>query len=257
MSHSFTRSACLLLLAVSALAQAQQPVADAGDDEQEMAAARAALKASHGGQVTGLVLGERFEYHSNDDLWALEGQGWVGGDIQKLWFKTDAESGNETQAGEDSRAEEAELQLLYSRAVAPFWDLQTGLRQDLTPDPARTYLAIGTQGLAPHWFEVDTALFFSHKGDLSARLEVEYELRLSQRLVLQPRVELNAALSDDKSIAAGLQSAEAGLRLRYEVLPTFAPYLGVSWSRTFGRTADLRDTDGKEVSLVAGVRFWF
>ncbi len=224
-----------------------------------MAEARAALKKGHGSQVNTLILGERFEYQSNDNdpLTVWEAQGWVGGDIQKLWFKTEGEY--ETEKGQ---FEEAEVQALYSRAISPFWDLQAGIRHDLKPDPSRSYAVIGAQGVAPYWFELDGQLFLSNEGDISARLEAEYELRLTQRLMLQPRIELNGAFSDDDEIGvgSGLSTAAAGLRLRYEITRQFAPYIGVSCNRAFGKTKDLARADGKDsdhVSWVAGIRFWF
>ena len=149
-----------------------------------------------------------------------------------------------------------------SSAISSFWDLQGGLRHDIKPSPSRSYGVIGVQGLAPYWFEVDAALFLSDKGDLSARLEAEYEIRLTQRAVLQPRVELNGSFSDDRAIdvGSGLSTADFGLRLRYEVAREFAPYIGVSYTRSFGDTKDFQRDDGDDtdqVSFVAGLRFWF
>lgn len=236
-----------------------QHAADAYYDPAEMAKARQMLKAKNGAQWNSLVLGERFEYHSNggNALAVWEGQGWVGGDVRRLWFKTEGEY----DTSED-RFEEAELQALYSQAVSPFWDLQLGLRYDITPDPSRTYAVVGLQGLAPYWFELDGALFLSDKGDVSTRIEAEYEFRFTQRLLLQPRVEINAAFSDDNAIGvgSGLSTLEAGLRLRYEIKREIAPYVGISWSQAFGGTKALRRSNNEgvdQVSFVAGVRFWF
>lgn len=228
-------------------------------DSPEMAAARARLKAGHGGQHNSLLLGERFEYLFGDEeetaVW--EAQGWYGSDLNKLWLKTEGE-----YSFDESELEDAELQALYSRAVSPFWDLQTGLRYDDTPDASRSYWALGMQGLAPYWFEVDAALFLSDEGNLSSRLEAEYELRLTQRLILQPRLELNVAFSDDTEleIGSGVSGVELGLRLRYEIRREFAPYLGVAWSSAYGGTRDFIDASGGEpeqFSLIAGLRFWY
>jgi len=236
-----------------------QSAADAYYDPAEMAKARDELKASHGAQISSLILGERLEYHFNDSdpLSVWEGQGWIGSDLSKLWFKTEGE-----YATGESKFEEAEVQALYSCAISPFWELQAGVRQDIKPDPSRTYAVLGAQGMAQYWFELDGALFLSDEGDISARLEAEYELRLTQRLILQPRIELNGAFSDDKDIGvgSGLSTAEAGVRLRYEFTRELAPYIGVSWSRSFGETKDiqrLEDEATKQVSFVAGLRFWF
>jgi len=247
--------ATLALFAVPALAQS---AAGARYDPVEMAKARTELKASHGSQLSALILGERLELHAIDGApFVWEGQGWIGGDLQKLWLKAEGE-----YVTDDGGFEEAEMQALYSRAVSPFWELQVGVRQDIKPNPSRTYAVIGAQGLAPYWFELEGAVFLSDVGDLFARLEVEYEFRLTQRLILQQRIELNAAFSDDEAIGvgSGLSTAEAGLRLRYEVTREFAPYVGVSWSRAFGDTRAFRRIDGNDtnqVSFVAGLRFWY
>jgi copper resistance protein B len=246
------------LCAIAAPFAAAQNAADAYYDPQAMAAARAALKEHHGNQVNSLLIAERLEYLAADDEDALvwEAQGWVGTDMDKLWVKTEGEHVD----GEGT--EEAELQLLYSRAVSPFWDLQAGARQDLQPSPNRSHLVIGAQGLAPYWFEVDTALFLSDEGKLSARLEAEYELRLTQRLILQPRIELNFAASADEAvgIGKGFFDSVAELRLRYEVRREFAPYLGISWGGDFGDTAKLVEAaaeDPRGLAVVAGFRVWF
>ena len=219
-------------------------------DPAEMAAAREQMYASHGGGVTSMLMVERFEYLSNegDPVGVIDAEGWRGGDIRKLGFKLETEDD-----------EEVELQALYSHAVHPFWDLQVGVRHDFEPDPSRSYLVAGFAGTAPYWFELDTALFLSDKGDISLRVEAEYELRLTQRWILQPRLEMNAAFSDDDAIGvgSGLSTLQAGLRLRYEFRKDFAPYLGVSWQRPFGDTANFADDDSEpRTSVVAGLRFW-
>ncbi|MGR8948531.1 MAG: copper resistance protein B [Gammaproteobacteria bacterium] len=246
---------CLL----SPLVSEAQTAADAYYDPTEMANARQALKAHHGAQLNFLVLGERLEYQSNDGdpLVVWEGQGWLGRDEHKLWLKTEGE-----YTTQSDRFEEAEIQALYSRAISPFWDLQAGLSHDIKPDPSRSYFVVGLQGLAPYWFELDTALFLSNKGDVSMRLEAEYEFRITQRLILQPRIELNAAFSDDSEIGvgSGLSTAEAGLRLRYEFTRQFAPYIGIGWFSSFGETKDFQRADAEDtddVSFIAGLRFWF
>jgi len=254
-----SRCLIILLVTIAVLPALGQNAANDYYDPIAMAKARAALKSGHGSQTNTLVMGERLEYHSNDGdpLIAWEAQAWAGGDIQKLWFKTQGK-----YEADDGRFEEAEVQALYSRAISPFWNLQTGIRHDIRPDPSRTYAAVGAQGVAPYWFEIDVQLFLSDKGNLSARLEAEYEFRLTQRLLLQPRIELNGAFTDDEGIGigSGLSTAEAGLRLRYEITREFAPYVGVSWNRAFGETEDFIRAEGEagdQVSWVAGIRFWF
>jgi len=255
---SALRTTVFLSLAFAGSPAAGQNAADAYYDPQAMAAARAALKESHGNQINSLVIAERMEYsHSDDkDSFVWEAQGWVGTDLHKLWFKAEGEH------LEEEGTEEAEVQLLYSRAISPFWDLQAGLRHDLEPSPNRTHLVLGAQGMAPYWFEMDTAMFLSEEGKLSARVEAEYDLRLSQRLILQPRLELNLATSADRElgIGRGFFDSVAEIRLRYEFRREFAPYLGLSWGGAFGDTADLVEEGGgdpRELSIVAGLRLWF
>ncbi|HRJ00470.1 MAG TPA: copper resistance protein B [Hyphomonas sp.] len=228
-------------------------------DKDEFKASQDALKKEHGGGVNYMILADRFEYQSGEGSPALllEGQGWWGTDENRLWIKSeidyDLDAGN---------FEEAELQALWSRPIARYFDVQAGLRHDFEPGPARTYAVAGIQGLAPYWFEVDGAVFLSEEGDLSARFEAEYEFLLTQRLVLQPRTELNFALQDvpELETGAGLSTAEAGLRLRYEIDRQFAPYVGVNWKTSVGETADYvraRGDDTESLSFVTGIRLWF
>ncbi len=209
-----------------------------------------------------LVLGDSFE-RADDDTLQWDMQGWLGYDRDRLWFKTEGE--HATNADGDDHSE---VQLLYGRAVSPYWDLQAGLRrvrlrsEPLRRDKTRSYAVLGVQGLAPYWFEVDAAAFLSEQGDLSARVEVEYELRFTQKLLLQPRLELNYSFADDPALGVGEGMSEAsfGLRLRYELRREFAPYVGVEWVRAFGGTADLlraAGEDQQESRVVAGLRFWY
>lgn len=214
------------------------------------------LMSEHGGSLNFLVLGERLEQSDADTgLWEL--QGWLGYDYDKLWFKTEGEYDTHADATEHS-----EVQALYSHAFAPYWDLQAGLRRDDAGSEARTYAVIGLMGLAPNWFEIDAAAFVSEQGDLSARLETEYELRFTQKLFLQPRLELNYSFAGDPQmrIGEGFSEASVGLRLRYEWRREIAPYVGVEWARAYGNTATLLRAAGEEredVRAVAGLRFWY
>ena len=224
----------------------------------QMAAAPAQSREEHGDMETYKVLVDQLEAKVRDgrDGYAWDGQAWYGGDINKLWLKTEGE-------GSFGRSPEAaEVQALWSRAIDPWFDLQAGIRYDFQPNPERAHLALGVQGLAPYWFEVDGAVFLSNKGDFTARLEAEYDLRLTQRLILQPRVEFDLAAQDvpELGIGSGLSTGELGARLRYEVRPEFAPYVGVEYERAFGDTADYRRAEGEEAggwSLLLGVRTWF
>ena len=191
---------------------------------------------------------------TGDTPLAWDGEAWIGFDLNKLWFKTDGEYVN-------SGVEEAEVQALYSRAVAPFWDLQVGWRGDLEPGPARNWLTLGFKGLAPWFFEIDAALFLGENGRTAARLKANYEIMFTQRLVLQPEVEINLYGRDDPAagIGSGLSDLEAGLRLRYEIRREFAPYLGVNWIHLYGDTADYARSEGMDTDdfrFVAGIRAW-
>ena len=222
-----------------------------------MRASREQLAKENGGMTTLWVMADRAEYRVRDGkngyLW--DGQGYYGGDIDKFWFKSEGE-GN---FGE--KIESAEVQALWSHAIAPFFDLQAGVRQDFAPRD-RTYAVIGIQGLAPYLFEIDGAAFLSDRGDLTARIEAEYEQRITQRLILQPRAELNLAAQDvpELGIGAGLDTAEMGIRLRYEFAREFAPYIGVEQEWKVGQSARYARAAGEDPSVtnyVIGMRFWF
>lgn len=223
-----------------------------------MVDARGVLRTEHGSIRTYRVLIDQFEarIQSGRDGYAWDAQAWYGGAINRVWIKAEGEG---TFGGS---IDAAEVQALWSRAIDPWFNVQAGVRYDFRPDPERGYLVLGIQGLAPYWFEVDGAFFLSQKGDLSARFEGEYDQRITQRLILQPRVDLDFSLQDvpELRIGSGLSSAEAGLRLRYEFVPEFAPYVGVHYGRAFGDTARFRRAAGEDVggwSFLLGVRTWF
>lgn len=230
--------------------------ADALFDPGEMAEAREQLRLEQGGATHHLILADRLEARFGDGhesyLWDV--QGWYGGDITKLWLKSEGDFGD----GPDG----AELQALYSRAIAPFFDIQAGVRQDFASEQDRTHLVLGLQGLMPYAFELDMAAFLSHEGELTARVEVEFDLQVSQRVLLQPRLEATFAAEEvpELGVDSGLGSVETGIRLRYEIRREFAPYAGIGWHRKLGGTADLARAAGEDRSawqLVAGVRSWF
>ena len=231
--------------------------ADAIWGAKAMRASRAALARENGGMVTGAFVADRFEYRGRAGqdgyLWDLDA--WYGGDIDKLWLKSEGEG----SIGE--AIESADLQALWSHAIGPWFDLQAGLRQDLT-GPERTYAVLGVQGLAPYLFHVDAAAFLSTKGDLTASVEAELNQRITQRLILQPRGEIALAAQDvpELGIGAGLDTIELGLRLRYEFVREFAPYLGVEQEWKLGGSADYARAVGEDASVtnfVVGVKFWF
>lgn len=199
---------------------------------------------------------EKLEVRSADgsDPWVWDGQGWVGHDLNKFWFKTEGEYAN-------SDLEDAELQLLYSRAFAPFWDVQLGWRGDFEPTPRRSWAALGVQGLVPYFFDIEASAFLA-SGRAAARLDAEYEILLTQRLILAPEAEANWYSDDDpeRGIGSGLSELELGLRLRYEFRREFAPYIGLNWFRKYGDTADLARAAGedtKDLQFTIGLRVWF
>jgi copper resistance protein B len=231
--------------------------ADAIWGAEAMRPAREALKREHGDMPVTWIQADRLEYQARAGhdglLWDL--QGYYGTPTSKFWFKSEGEAA----LGEG--VEDAEVQALWSKAVAPYWDLQVGVRQDLAGE-TDTHAVIGIQGLAPYMFEIDAALFLSQRGDLTARIEAELDQRITQKLILQPRVELSLAAQDNaaRKVGAGIDKIEAGLRLRYEIVPEFAPYIGLEQGWKLGgsaRYARLAGEDPSVTSLVMGVRFWF
>ena len=228
-------------------------------DPAVMAASRKQLLVENGDIRSTAVLIDSIEASFGDgaDGYSWGAQGWTGGDINRFWWKTEGE-------GEiNGTLHEAEVQALYSRAIAPFWDVQAGVRQDFRPDgDDTTHLTVGIQGVAPYWFEMSAAAFLSTEGDLTARAEAEYDQRITQKLILQPRLEIEASASDipELRLASGLTHVSAGMRLRYEFKKEFAPYVGVEWSSDLGGTADLTRAMGGEpehTRVVVGVRAWF
>ncbi|MBD3834557.1 MAG: copper resistance protein B [Brevundimonas sp.] len=233
-------------------------VADQIFSVEDMMAARRVLVAENGDIRVGAVMIDQLEATSVDgeEGYAWDAQGWYGGDIHRFWWKSEGE-------GEfGGELEEAEVQALYSRAFTPYFDFQTGLRQTYRPEGDRTDLVVGVQGLAPYWFEVDAAAFLSNKGELTARAEVEYDQRITQKLILQPRAEVNLSAEDipELGIGSGLSTLQVGARLRYEIHREFAPYVGVEWTRSFGDTRDFAEARGRsaeDTRVVVGIRAWF
>lgn len=223
----------------------------------QMATSRAQLRREHGGAVVSKVMLNYAEASFGEGAkgYRWDGEAWIGGDINRLVIKSEGE-------GEESAVGDAEVQALYSRAIGPYFDVQAGIRYDLEPSPNRTYAVVGFEGIAPYWFDTDGAIFVSNKGDVSARLSGSYDSRLTQRLILQPRAEINLAVTSvpERGIGSGVTDVGVGLRLRYEIRRQFAPYVGVSYESKVGDTADYARADGEYVGSVRvlfGVRAWF
>ncbi|HAU21563.1 MAG TPA: copper-binding protein [Erythrobacter sp.] len=222
-----------------------------------MAQSRADLHRSHGAGQLATVRIDRIEARlgggSDAYLWDLEAS--YGGDLNKIWLKLEGE-------GEfGGEVEDAEFQALYSRAITPFFDLQLGARLNVGPE-TRSHLVVGLQGTAPYWLHVDAAAFLSDRGDLTARAEIEYDQKITQQLILQPRVEAEIAFKDipEREVGAGLYKIEPGLRLRYEIVPEFASYVGIEYEAKLGETADLARAEGEDPTgfkLLIGLRAWF
>ena len=224
---------------------------------------RAAVFTSHAGHqvhdsaINTYFLADKLEWQDADDAstlaWDLSG--WIGGDIDRLWLRSEGERSN-------GKTEDAEIQALWGHAISPWWDVVSGVRQDFKPGAPQTWAAFGLQGMALYNFEAEATAFLGENGQSAVRLEGDYDILLTNRLILQPTAELNVYGKNDpqRGIGSGLSNTEAGLRLRYEIRREFAPYIGVTWNRTYGRTADYAREEGEdrsEARLVLGVRLWF
>ena len=240
--------------------QVGEPIKKVVDDEQEGAQTNFGTQQVHDDQIFYQVIGDRLEqrFQQGDNALLYDMQGWIGNDYNKLWLKAEGEYN--TSADEH---EETSFEALYSRNAVSFWDIQAGIRHDfLSGADDRDFAAFGVQGLAPYWFEVEATSYISDEGDVSGILEAEYDLLLSQRLILQPRFETEVAVQDveDYNIGSGITGFETGLRLRYEFSRKFAPYIGVSWEQNLGETKDMLEADGEQTNntaLVTGLKFWF
>ena len=235
------------------------PAAFAQQASSQMGGMAAHSPATHELYI-GAVLFEKLEWGIGLDgsrsVARWDGQAWYGTDYDRIFIKTQGE----LERGR--RAEEAEVQVLYSRTIGYFWNLQGGVRYDVRPRPNRTYGVIGVQGLAPGLFEVDLSAYVSDRGDVSFRAEASYDIYITQRLVLQPNVEVNFAIQrvPELGIGSGINDVEAGLRLRYEFTREVAPYIGVNYTRRIGDTARFARNERERVESVeflTGIRLFF
>lgn len=175
---------------------------------------------------------------------------WLGYDINKLYIYSEGEYTSEG-------LEKSRNELLYSRAVSTYWDLQIGVVYDKNANGSRTWTELALSGLAPYYFETRAALMVNKKGNIGLHLTTEYELLITQKLIVAPSLEADLYAKDDPEldIGKGLSSLEVGLRMRYEFIREFAPYIGVEWSKTFGQTHKFDPQN--DIHTVVGISFWF
>lgn len=199
---------------------------------------------------------DAFSWVENEDnTYLFEGEAWFGYDLDKVWLKADIEH-------HQGATEELELQALYSKAVAPNWDFQVGIRKDFSPNPDNHWLVLGFKGLAPYYFELNPSLFISESGQVGFRMIAEYEVLLTQQWILSPEIEMNVYSKNDEQyqLGSGLADSELSLQLRYEVSPKFAPFIAISRNNAYGNTADFLRTQGEPTNsteYTLGFRAWF
>ena len=212
--------------------------------------------AVHDRALTYMVLFDQLEWQGGDDGGpGWDNSTWIGGDLNRVWLRSEGES-------HEGRVESAFLDVMWGRSISRWWDLVAGARQDFRPGPGRTWVGGGIQGLAPYFFEIEATGYVGEGGRTLARFEADYELLVTNRLILQPVVEteLLGKADPERGLGAGLTSLETGLRLRYEFRREFAPFVGLTWTRSLFGTAEFARAAGEEVSstrLAVGLRTWF
>lgn len=211
----------------------------------------------HDNEIFSYWLLDRLETWDADPGTGLtwEALSWIGTDLNRVWLRSEGERVGGT-------TESADVEVLYGRSIARWWDVVAGIRQDFGQGPSQSFAAVGVQGLAPYKFEVEATAYVGQSGQTAARFEATYDTLLTNRLILQWRADANVYGKDDaaRGVGSGLSTVEAGLRLRYEFSRKFAPYIGISRERAFGTTANYRRLDGENVDdtrFVAGLRIWF
>lgn len=211
----------------------------------------------HDNAVNYNVLFDQLEWQAGEGAKGLniDTRGWIGRDRDRLWFRAEGE-------GDGGRVSDAQTHVLYGRQFSRWWDVVAGVRQDFRPGSAQTWAAFGIQGLAPYWFEIEATGYVGASGRTHARFEVEYELLVTNRLVLQPlfEAEVFGKSDPDRGIGAGLSTTDLGFRLRYEFKREIAPYVGVTWRNQWGKTADFAQAAGEDsggARFVTGLRLWF
>ena len=202
------------------------------------------------------LLGDRLEYNEQANAGVFDLQAWYGTTFDRLVIKTEGDFS-------EGSIEENQTDILWGHAVSAYWDTQAGVRLDYNKEGEnRQWLAFGLQGLAPYWFELDMTAYVGERGNTAFTLEAEYELLLTQKLIIQPRAEITLYGKNDKQneLGSGLSSSAIGFRVRYEFTRQFAPYIGVEWSNKFGNTADYATSSGQSsnnTAFVTGIKLWF
>ncbi|WP_371366547.1 copper resistance protein B [Pseudomonas sp. QL9] len=226
-------------------------------DADRAAVYRGEMNHHMGAPLNSLLVIDQLEWQDANAGSALnwEAHGWIGGDIDRLWLRSEGERLN-------GMTEKAELQALWGHAIGPWWDVVAGVRQDFKPGSPQTWAALGIQGLALYDFETEATAYLGEAGQSALRLKGDYDILLTNRLILQPTAEVNLYGRNDpqRGDGSGLADSEIGLRLRYEIVREFAPYVGVTWNHLYGKTADYAREEGADRSdtrLVLGVRMWF
>jgi copper resistance protein B len=225
----------------------------------------------HDDPLLAMLKVDQFERAKGHDAWSnsWEAEAWVGHDFNKLWLRSEGERENGST--------DARIEAFWDHAFASFWDWQLGVRRDVGSGPERrplpaidslrgtwaparrSWAAFGVQGLAPYWFEIEATAYLGEQGRTALRFRAQYELLLTQRLILQPEFEANLYGKRDalRGIDSGVNDAALGLRLRYEIRREIAPYIGVVWNHRFGELGFTPRHSASDAQLVAGLRVWF
>jgi len=213
--------------------------------------------AVHDSALNYLLLFDQLEWQTAEGANGInvDSRGWLGTDLDRAWFRAEGDT-------ESGHAGEVNAHLMYGRRFSRWWDVVAGIRQDFRPGSPQTWAAFGIQGLAPYWFEIEATAYVGGSGRTHARLEVEYELLLTNRLIVQPLFETEIVGKSDpeRGIGSGISTTDLGFRLRYELRREIAPYIGVTWNNKWGQTADFAESAGEDrggARFLTGLRVWF
>jgi copper resistance protein B len=193
----------------------------------------------------------------SDNEFRWDGEGWIGTDMNRLWIKSE-------DVFEDDVMSDGDQEFLYDRPIPRlrYFDAQIGIREDLDSGPHRTWGAVGIEGLAPNFFQFEPTFYFRDGGHVAGKVAGSYDLKITQRLIVQPQLEMNFYSSPDtaRGLGTGLTELDTGLRLRYEFRRKLAPYIGFAYTNQFGSTAAYSRQEGESVSnprFVFGLRVWY